>query len=315
MVLISESVHKLGLNFANQRKVAILRDQGQPWPRIAASVRNLAGGTPSIRLCRRVYADFNRQKGRRVHKYHKCGRRATIFTQGVRRFLVRTLCALRTKVVCTAAVLQAELAKSMHVRAEISGIRKVLRAAGYKWVPRRSHKRKYSNDEKQARVLFARRVLAMTSPQLRAHLAASLDGAVFIIPPTDATARSNHVHGAERYIWRKASEARRAELAGKLPYEGQAPRSRCVCLWGACSADGFAEVLIAKKRKINGDDWEAAAEAGKLRRALLALNPKRRRGPWSVLCDNESFLRSTPACRGHRRARVVLWTMPRGPQT
>ena len=105
-------------------------------------------------------------------------------------------------------------------------------------------------------------------------------------------------------------DVRRAELAGKLPYEGQAPRSRCVCLWGACSAGGFAEVLIAKKRKITGDDWEAAAEAGKLRRALLALNPKRRRGPWSVLCDNESCLRSAAARRGHRRARVVLWTMP-----
>ena len=52
-----------------------------------------------------------------------------------------------------------------------------------------------------------------------------------------------------------------------------------------------------------------------LRRAILVLNPKRRRGPWSVLCDNESFLRSAAAHRGHRSARAVLWTMPRGPQT
>ena len=310
MVVVTESVHPRSLDFANQRKVVILRDQGYQWRTIAQAVVNLQGEQPSLRLCRTVYAAFNRSKGRRVYKYNRCGRNTTVFTLSVRRFLIRRLRALRTKVICTAAVLQAELAKAMHIDAEVSGIRKLLRAAGYKWVPRRSHKRKYSEDEKRARVAFARSALNLTAAQLRARLACAMDGVVIIIPPAEPTARSNHVHGAERYIWRRPNEARSAELAGKLPYEGQAPPSRCVGLWGACSADGFAEVLMSGKRKVTGAEWADAVDAGKLSHALLALNPARRRGPWSVLCDNESFLRSPPARAAHRRAAVELWKMP-----
>ena len=110
--------------------------------------------------------------------------------------------------------------------------------------------------------------------------------------------------------WRKATEARSEKLASKVQYAGQAPPSRCIGLWGACSSDGFAEVLISKKRKVCGAEWAKATDAGKLERALLALNPMQDEGPWSVLCDNESFLRSRPAQAAHRRARVVLWKMP-----
>jgi hypothetical protein len=39
MVVVSESQHKHSLNFANQRKVVILRDaRGQSWEKIAEQV-------------------------------------------------------------------------------------------------------------------------------------------------------------------------------------------------------------------------------------------------------------------------------------
>ena len=198
----------------------------------------------------------------------------------------------------------------MKVDAEVSGIRKVLQSRGYKWCLRSGQKTKYSADEKRARVAFARSVVALSAARLRERLALSMDGAVFIIPPSEPTARANHCHGAEKCIWRKPGEANKDILSGKQMYAGQAPLVRCVGLWGGCSADGFAEVLISKKRKVTGSEWASSADAGKLARALASVNPARRAGPWHVLCDNESFLRS-PVCRqAHRRAKVTLWKMP-----
>ena len=42
---------------------------------------------------------------------------------------------------------------------------------------------------------------------------------------------------------------------------------------------------------------------------MASVNP-RRHAPWTVLCDNESFLRSPLAREAHRRAQIKLWKMP-----
>ena len=111
MVQITESVHPRSLSFANQRKVVILRDQGFAWNDITGRVVNLQGASPSEDTCQKIYKEFNRRKGRRVYKYHRCGQKPTTFTAAVVRFLLARLLALRNKVICTASVLQAELAR------------------------------------------------------------------------------------------------------------------------------------------------------------------------------------------------------------
>ena len=51
-------------------------------------------------------------------------------------------------------------------------------------------------------------------------------------------------------------------------------------------------------------------EGGRLAQAVSSVNPGKRRGPWHVLCDNESFLRAK-RCRGiYRRSRITLWELP-----
>lgn len=307
---ISESVHPRSLNFVNQRKVVIFRDRGQEWKHIAASVVNLQGEHPSADTCQRVYKGFQSKKGRRAFKYGNCGRHATVFTAAVKRFLVKKLRQLRTKVTCTSPVLQAALAKELKVKAELSGIRRVLRSHGYKWCLRKSQRLKYTTQEKQARLAFAESVAHLSAARVRGRLAFSMDGVVLIMPPADLTARANHVHGAEHYIWRKADEANSELLAGRNQYAEQAPANRIINLWGGCSADGFAEVVVSKKRKLNGADWARATDAGKFARALAQVNPTRPDGPWNVLCDNESFLRSPLAREAHRKANITLWKMP-----
>ena len=55
MPLVSEMVHPRGLDFANQRKVVILRDvKDMAWDDIADQVVNLAG-EPSTRDCVCLY--------------------------------------------------------------------------------------------------------------------------------------------------------------------------------------------------------------------------------------------------------------------
>ena len=115
--------------------------------------------------------------------------------------LLARLLALRNKVICTASVLQAELARKKKVTAETSGICKVLKGNGYQWCVRKSQKRSYSDTEKAARVTFGKKVKRMTPRALRERLSFAIDGAVFIIPPTDPTARANHCHGFEKYVW------------------------------------------------------------------------------------------------------------------
>lgn len=81
MVLIRDSVHPRSLDFANQKKVIILRDtkkkgnKKMPWKDIAKRVVNLQGEEPSEWVLSKVYREFNRKLGRCVYHYKNSGRK------------------------------------------------------------------------------------------------------------------------------------------------------------------------------------------------------------------------------------------------
>ena len=52
-----------------------------------------------------------------------------------------------------------------------------------------------------------------------------------------------------------------------------------------------------------------AVRDGKLLKAIRQINPKKK-GPWTVLCDNESFLRSKVVAKAHQKIGVKLWKIP-----
>ena len=82
-------------------------------------------------------------------------------------------------------------------------------------------------------------------------------------------------------------------------------------LWGGISEGGFASVLWhLDRKKTNTKQWATAVHAGNLTKALRHLNPTNQRGPWHVLCDNETFLRTKPSLAAYRLKRVVLWGVP-----
>ena len=64
------------------------------------------------------------------------------------------------------------------------------------------------------------------------------------------------------------------------------------------------------ERKTNEDEWSQAVRKGNLVSALKAINPGRRSGPWNVLCDNESFLRTSMSMKAYRRPNISLVCMP-----
>ena len=49
---------------------------------------------------------------------------------------------------------------------------------------------------------------------------------------------------------------------------------------------------------------------GDLVKALRQANPGRVRGPWNILCDNESFLRAPAGLTELRKLNVHLWKLP-----
>ncbi|CAK0863379.1 unnamed protein product [Prorocentrum cordatum] len=49
---------------------------------------------------------------------------------------------------------------------------------------------------------------------------------------------------------------------------------------------------------------------GDLVKAVKSVNPKRKKGPWSVLCDSESFLRAKVSNAAAKAAGVKPWKMP-----
>ena len=44
--------------------------------------------------------------------------------------------------------------------------------------------------------------------------------------------------------------------------------------------------------------------------ALRALNPKKKRGPWTILCDHEGFLRAKISMEAYKTRNIALWSVP-----
>ena len=313
--MVTEMRHPHGFSFTMERKIALLRDvpskegRKRTWGEIADQVTNLQGHTPRPRHVANTYRGFNPRLGRRRLNYHRCGRRPHPNAKEIVSFLIKKLRELRCKTVCTSTVLQRHLAKEKGVQLSDSWIRKKLASRGYRWRPKRQ-KRKYTPDQRKARKAFAEEVLAMSGPRLRQRLAFAMDGVILAIPPSEHAERMNFCKYGDEYMWRKASESFSPSLAGHADYGNQVPLSRAVPMWGGCSEDGFAIVAFHPRKKLASGDWAQVVGRGDLTKAIKAVNPERAAGPWSVLCDNESFLRGRPANIAHKAANVKLWRMP-----
>ena len=81
---------------------------------------------------RRYYRAFSRRSGRVRTKYANCGTKPYKVTRQVEAFFVKKLRQLRTKMVCTARVLQHELARAKSTKVEESWVRKTLAKKGYR---------------------------------------------------------------------------------------------------------------------------------------------------------------------------------------
>ena len=304
-------MHPKGLNFANQRKVVILRDvHDETWEDIAKKVKNLQGDAPNAQTVTNVYKAFSTRGGRVKTKYKNCGRQAWKATPEVEKFLLKRLRELRCQCVCTSTTLQLVLAREKKVKLSTSYIRKLLVKHGYKWL-RRSQKRKYDANTRAQRIAFAKQVLKMSAAQLRERLAFAMDGVILTMPPRDPTNRWNYCHYGEDHLWRLPSEACSPKLAGDDPYGKQVPLARAIPMWGGVSAGGFSVVVFHKTKKLTAEEWCTAVKQGKLRDAIKKLKPTLRFGPWWVLCDNEGFLRARASTRLYQRIKVKLWKIPK----
>ena len=85
---------------------------------------------------------------------------------------------------------------------------------------------------------------------------------------------------------------------------------RALPMWGGVAPGGFRVVTFHQTKKLSTDEWVAALNAGKLRSALLAVNPQRRRGPWTVVCDGEGFLRAGAAKDAYQEQGITLLQIP-----
>jgi hypothetical protein len=137
-----------------------------------------------------------------------------------------------------------------------------------------------------------------------------MDGVILAMPPKDETERMNFCRHGEEYMWRKNTEAFTPKLSGDDEYGGQVPLARAVPMWAGCAAGGLSIVAFHPTKKLCGEDWAKIVNRGDLVKAVKSVNPKRKKGPWSVLCDNESFLRAKVSNAAVKAAGVKLWKMP-----
>ena len=277
--------------------------------KIAERVENRKKETPSEWLVRDVYSKFNRRSGRCKYNYKNCGRKPWKVTPEVRKFLIKKLLAERNKDIVTSTVLQRALVREHAVELEASTIRKVLKKAGYRWMAR-AQKTKYSKEVRKQRLLFADFVLRLSMAQLCARLCLAMDGVILTMPPASDIGRENYCQYGHTHCYRKPSERAIPELAGADAYAKQVPLERAIPLWGGCSAGGFSAVTWHPEKKLDEDEWAKLVRNGSLVRAIKALKPVNKKGPWWVLCDNESFLRTDITRKAHREANIKLWGIP-----
>ena len=212
-------VHPRGLSVKQQTKVYVRRTvHKESWKTIAPQIKNLEGQTPGWQVCRDTYQRMV-DSDNTQDAYANCGRKAVI-TPDLRKWLIERLLVLRKKTVCTAEVLQRQLASKKRVVVEVSTVRHHLALAGYKWLPR-GKKRKYTREQKIERKSFSDGLLAMTPSEMKKHFQFSMDGVVLTVPPTEEIARENFLHTDDLYVYQKKGERNLPELAGHDAYSKQ----------------------------------------------------------------------------------------------
>ena len=310
MPLVYQNRHPRSMDYANGEKVYVLRTiDKMKWKDIRLRAVCLDKKThPSISQCVEHVKKFSRKAGCVEYKYANCGRKPWKVTKDVETFLVRRLLALRTKMICTSTTLQTELAREKGLSLSTSAIRKVLLHRGYKWLPR-SQKPKYSKDEKLARVAFADEVLAYSVAELAKEVAMSMDGVVLTLPPNDKTERENYCKIGYTHIYRKPGEKQKPELTGGNGYAKQVPYARQCPMWGGIGKAGFGLVMFHQFRKVDQIAWRNAVTSGELKVACQEASG-RWNGPWTILCDNESFLNAPASRSAHAKHRFELWHVP-----
>ena len=109
----------------------------------------------------------------------------------------------------------------------------------------------------------------------------------------------------------KKGEANLPRRAGANEYDKQVPISKSIPLWGGLSENGFAPVhWHLDSKKTNKEKWSQEVRSGALTVALRSLNPKKKTGPWTILCDGESFLQADMSMSAYRPKRIQLWVVP-----
>ena len=309
MVLVSEVRHPRSLDFRNERKVVVLREQGWPWCAIAQEVRNLQGKPAGRWAVTQAYKQFSKTLGRRRFHYDRCGLQPQKVTREVRRFLRRKVHELRNRCVCTSTTLQRALAQGMGVHLESSTVRKALHSMGIHWLPRRRVPR-YSVHQRRTRRAFAAAVAAMSPAAVKRKLALAMDGVILARPPADPIDRENFVKHGDTHCYRTHAERASPALDGGNHYGAQVSLDRAVPLWGGLAAGGFAVVAFHPRKKLKKEEWAKIVHAGKLVSAIRCVNPTNPCGPWHVLCDNERFLDARSSKAAHRAANVKLWHIP-----
>ena len=111
-------------------------------------------------------------------------------------------------------------------------------------------------------------------------------------------------------MWRTRSEAAKPELAGKDMYNKQILYNRAIPMWGGIGTGGIGVVMFHQWKKVNQGEWAEAVEKGRLVAACKSARPDRQRGPWRLLCDNESFLKTKETRAAHKKVAVELWYIP-----
>ena len=293
------------------RRVYVLRKGKQrppTWPQIAQQVRNLQGDTPYWKVCRDAFSRLETPSASTKDTYHKCGRKR-VLTKQLCKWIVARMVSLRRKMEIHSTGLQALLAKEKHIIAHDSSIRKVLKQAGYKYLPR-GKKPKYNAQQKQTRAAFAEKYANKSQRQIDEAIHFFMDGVVFTVPPKGQTERENYCRSDIRKVWRRPDEHDLEDLAGYDKYVKQAPHNRIVPMWGGVSSGGFASVLWHTDRKTNDNEWSNAVNDRCLIGALQAINLGKKGGPWKIITDNESFLRTDESKKAYRRFAIDLITMP-----
>ena len=57
-------------------------------------------------------------------------------------------------------------------------------------------------------------------------------------------------------------------------------------------------------------EWSRAVRNGKVTEALRLVNPRKRAGPWTILCAGEGFLRARESLAAYRSKNITLWDVP-----